>query len=240
MIAKTKKVSRPVTPIDECFYDETAPDTVVAAPSDDEKVMEVRAVHRPLLASAPSMFEQKMYDLYSPPGALGGGQIVCVNQIGQGTGFDSRTGRELIPAELLMTWTISPTVPGSEYVRIMVVLDRYSNGAVPSLAVVLDLGFITDRYFAYVNQGSYGNRFKVLYDWHSDQLTINGATAPTLGHKSNVLSARIKLPKTRTRYVDGSASLPPVNNAVFVIAVPMGSSAQAVYGFSSRYLFTDP
>ena len=112
--------------------------------------------------------------------------------------------------------------------RVMIVQDRQTNGALPAIADVLDK--VTE--FAIINSPlklTNKFRFRVLCD---EYIEVNDN-----GHDSVLLSKYVKL-NVKTRYTDNTNAVTDINtNSIFVIVI--GSVALGDYNWISRMRFTD-
>lgn len=229
----------------------TAIEEYVAVDEKGSVVHPTEAVSTTLAVSSPPMYrmpapkypyEHKYYDFFESPAPIGSGYTPqCVNAIAAGLSYYQRVGYEVTPVSLHFKFQIEPASNSGDFVRVMVILDHQSSNTTVSQLALFDTSITgCTPYTGFINKGLWGDRFKVLFDWYSDELAVNAGSTPSayLGSKPICHDVHIALHKKKVRYVDSGGNV-PANDAIIVLCWPRSVSCSDYFGFQTRYEFVD-
>lgn len=197
--------------------------------------------------------------LTSTSGLNGTGAVICLNLVRAGSSFFNRIGRRIELKNITFSAIIAPlrtsTAATSEYVRILIVYDRQTNGANPAIADILQStdqsGANTTSSFSGINLNN-RDRFRIFADERITlpNITVVGAitTSPSVDidpMKTTFNIKRfIKLGRELTQYKADSAPAVVGDIAtgglflVFLGSTGAGAESYAV-NWESRVRFND-
>lgn len=161
-------------------------------------------------------------------GTMTGG--LC-NAITQGDGDNQREGNVIHIKKLSFLFTAFDTVPS--LVRVIVFIDRQSNGSTPTVTDVLDSASYLSQFSELTVVGHGGTRFSILMDktW-----TINPQITATAGYGAHITKTfKLKMPVT---YIANAGTAGDVSkNNIWLLSI--SSTTTGVYQYSSSLVYTD-
>ncbi|MDG0901972.1 capsid/nuclear shuttle family protein [Pseudomonas sp. L01] len=197
--------------------------------------------------------------LQSTSGLNATGSVTCLNLIRAGSSFFNRIGRRVELKNITFSAAVAPlrtsTTSTSEYIRIIVVYDRQTNGANPAIADVLQsvdqAGANTTTSFSGINLNN-RDRFRIFIDERITLPNITVAGAITTSPSVDIdplkttfnIKRFVKLGRELTQYKADSA--PAVvgdiaTGGLFLVMLGSAGAGTEAYGLNweSRVRFND-
>jgi len=120
------------------------------------------------------------------------GNVNLLNGIAAGTDYNQRIGRKITIKSIYLRYTLNPISTASaavgDTVRVMIVYDTQANGALATVADVLQ----TSGYQSGINLNN-RDRFKIMYDkWHVMPANTYTAGALTAGSPTQKFASKFK------------------------------------------------
>lgn len=176
------------------------------------------------------------------------GTFVLLNGTTEGASFYNRIGRKIAGKSVRIQGQIigsgNVTLVQSEYIRVMVIYDRQTNGAFPTVADVLTnydyTGATTTTSFSYLNMNNI-ERFVVLRDTHFHIPDNDFAGTQTSGmgsiidYKNNCnYDEYIKLGKLETHYKNSTGLVGDITTGGIYLLL-LGNVAAGSNGYQMQY-----
>jgi hypothetical protein len=187
--------------------------------------------------------EPKNVDTYVNTGITANNYSTLLNPISQGTSGNNRTGRQVINnrLELRLSFDSDPSSLQDDMVRILVVRDKESRGAAPSIADVLQVN--TTPYYSVVSPYNFDNvpsRFQILVD---DQVLVPNRTSPTTttSNLTRVVYNRLMNLNFKTHYYNTNAgNITDIDDgAVYLFVLSTTVTKVSSVWIAARMIFRD-
>jgi len=165
------------------------------------------------------------------------GNLVLLNGVATGTDYTNRIGRKIIMKSILMRFWLLPvgtTESLGDYVRVMLVYDKQSNSAAPTVADILNTA-------TYLEPNNLNNRdrFVILKD---KSVTFNPANwaagAVTTGDPQTKQLKFYKRCHTETIFSGTGATVGSIQSGSLYLLM-ISSTAESVIAWNSRVRFFD-
>lgn len=186
--------------------------------------------------------EQKYIDLTAQtPGPSSAGDFVLLNPLSQGTSAHERVGDQVRFKSIDVRLAMANTVDAVIWCRTMIIRDNQPNGAVPTVANLLeDTGGAIQSF----RNLDYGKRFKVYYD----NVHCFKATSTGYCDQPSFVSIHVDLYNTKkqnipniTEYGLGNAgTIADISKgAYYLFVITNTATNQPIYSFNSRMKYID-
>lgn len=182
--------------------------------------------------TGPIQPELKNVDVAGSIGVLVGVQwseLDLLNPLASGSNSSQRIGRRVQLKSLLFRWNAS-SFTSTSAIRILIVYDRDTNGAIPTITDVLSL-----ENFNAPNNLSEGSRFVVLVDEIHELVTPQGFA------RAGKIFKKINLPMTFNNSAQGDITSIEEGAIYAMVATPFGGVQNQTngIGYYSRIRYTD-
>jgi len=167
------------------------------------------------------------------------GTINLISGVAAGTDVQQRVGRKMTMKSILLRYFINPvstaTAPSGDVVRVMLVYDTQTNGALPLVADILQN--VTVQSPMNLNNR---DRFKVLYDhWVSMNANLYTAGALTAGSPGTKFYKTFKSFSLDTIFSGTAATIGSIaTGAIYIVTVGAANNASNFAG-ETRIRFID-
>ena len=167
------------------------------------------------------------------------GQVNLLNGVVAGTDYNQRIGRKTLIKSLLIRYTINPVAstvnPNGDVVRVMVIYDNQTNGALPSVSDVLQSAFFQ----APMNLNN-RDRFKVIYDkFHPMAAFAYSAGALTTGSPITKNVTKYKKCSLDCIFSGTTAAVGSIaTGGIYVLTISMTNAVSNI-NFDCRIRFID-
>lgn len=161
------------------------------------------------------------------------GAVVQMLDVANGTGASERIGKSIMLHDLTLNYNVLPNAASSRLLwRVVVVYDRQTNGAAPTVTDVMHTATVEAMYNA-DNQ----TRFKILYD--QSGVIVTNATGIDIEYKTIYRNIKISLKGLRTEYSGtGSTSASIVKGGIYMILLSNTTTGYAITE-ANRIQFSD-
>lgn len=161
------------------------------------------------------------------------GSVVQMLDVANGTGSSERIGKSIMLHDMTLNYNILPNAASSRLLwRCVIVYDRQTNGAAPSVTDVMHTTAVESMYNA-DNQ----TRFKVLYD--QSGVIVTNATGIDIEYKTIYRNIKISLKGLRTEYSGtGSTSASIIKGGIYMILLGNTVTGYAITE-ANRIQFSD-
>jgi len=179
--------------------------------------------------------ELKFIDITAAPAVITtAGSLELLSQIANGNGQSERVGRRINLVDIHLRFSLYPSDDfDSNYSRVLMFIDKQSNGAAPAITDVLT----TSTYYSLLNPINI-NRFQVLYDSVRHSTFNNNATLSIASTPTHFIETRKSL-KGRSIMFKGTGSTVSSIDSGAVYLLTISSSAAMTYQTTSRLRYTD-
>lgn len=174
--------------------------------------------------------ELKIIDFSQSSTVPNAGSIDCLSLLGTGTGSNTRTGVSVKYDSLRLNWFVNcstaTTTATNQNIRIIIFKDHASNGAMPTIAQLLDSADVLSHF-----NNDYKDRFRILSDRTFD-LSFQGV-------RGRLITQNIKL-GTHGFYSGSNNTIAEVRTEnIFLCIIGSNATTETNYKVLSRIWFYD-
>jgi len=158
--------------------------------------------------------------------------FTLLNGVKAGTGEDECIGRKFTMKQLQVRGTLYSSI--DQLFRVMIVIDKQTNGAVFPIADLLTNTITNQGYINSLKQVDFARRFWVLYD---RTFKVEMQTDPDGDYRTFKINRRMSIPVSKKSDAENVTDI--MRNSMYMVTISQNATTQSFVAATSRLRFTD-